>query len=412
MDPVASWTSALGTGRGLALLVLGVALAAGVVGGTTVALLDGTGSTRTAVVTQTVAAPLANGASATSERALPLSIGAIYRQDGPGVVRVTSISDPRSQAVSPGFTPPAAGIVTRHGSGFVLDGDGYILTNEHIVGREGNVSVSFSNRDDVPAHVVGVDPSTDLALLKVDMLANALHPLVLGDSNQAEVGDTVVAIGNPFGVDRTVTAGIVSAVQRRIRAPNGFTIPNVIQTDAPISSGSAGGPLIDQRGAVIGINARVPESSGVGFAIPIDVAKQVIAQLRDSGRVEHAYLGVDGAAVDRVLAQNTRVAATSGVLVEGIAPDSPAAAVPLHTGSTPTVFNGTTYCLGGDVITRIDGKSLTGFDQLTNAVAAKAPGDRLVLTVAHADGSTSNVDVVLGRQPARMPGIQTSCGTS
>jgi S1-C subfamily serine protease len=341
-----------------------------------------------------------------------MTIGQIYRQDGPGVVRVTAVSDPRSEAVSPGFSPPVASIVTEHGSGFVLDGDGYILTNEHVVGSNSNVSVSFSNRDDVPAHIVGVDPSTDLALLKVDMPASALHPLVLGDSNQAQVGDTVVAIGNPFGVDRTVTAGIVSAVQRRIRAPNGFTIPDVIQTDAPISRGIAGGPLIDQHGAVIGINAHVRASSGAGFAIPIDVAKQVIVQLRDSGRVEHAYLGVDGAAVDPVLAQNTRVAATSGVLVEGVAPGSPAASVPLHTGSTPTVFNGTTYCLGGDVITRIDGKSLTGLDQLTNAVAAKAPGDRLVLTVAHADGSTSNIDVVLGSQPARMPTAQTSCGTS
>src|SRR3954469_15368882 len=363
MDTGVSPTPAGGR-RGGALLLLGVALIAGLVGGGAVAVVDRTGgTTRTVAPVTTVTTPTPASAVALRKGSQSRSINGIYRQDGPGVVSVTAVSDPQTQSSSPGLTPPANPATSR-GSGFVLDGDGYIVTNDHVVERDDRVTVSFSNRDEVPARIVGLDPTTDLALLKVDLPASALHPLVLGNSDQAQVGDPVVAIGNPFGLDRTVTAGIVSAKQRAITAPSGYLIANAIQTDAPLGRRSSGGPLIDERGAVIGINASplvgtgLGSDAGVGFAIPVNVAKQVIAQMRFTGTVQHARLGVDGADVNVGLAQSARVAASSGVLVEAVAPGSPAAGVRLSTGSKAAVFNGTTYCLGGDVITDVDGRAL------------------------------------------------------
>ena len=186
----------------------------------------------------------------------------------------------------------------------MIDTEGHILTNNHVVEGASKIEVKLGASDnELHGEVVGTDPATDLALLKVDAPADQLHPLTLGDSSKVEVGDPVVAIGNPFGLDRTVTSGIVSALQRQIQAPNGFSISHVIQTDAAINPGNSGGPLINAEGEVIGINSQIETGGsgdgnvGIGFAIPINTAREVANQIEKNGKVEHAYLGISGGSV-------------------------------------------------------------------------------------------------------------------
>jgi S1-C subfamily serine protease len=236
-----------------------------------VALLGGFEDDAT-TVTETAAAPRTETAPPTDDDAL--TINEIYERAAPGVVQVTSTS--RATDTSSGGEPPALG------SGFVVDKAGHIVTNYHVIAGGDRISVSFSNRDTVDAKLVGTDPSTDLALLEVETSSSALTPLALGDSDKVEVGDRVVAIGNPFGLERTATAGIVSALQRLIRAPNTLTIDHVIQTDAPINRGNSGGPLLDDRGEVIGVNTQIETGGmgatgnvGIGFAVPSNTVKDV-----------------------------------------------------------------------------------------------------------------------------------------
>jgi S1-C subfamily serine protease len=328
------------------VVVLVAALAGGAVAAVITSSMDGTHRTVTVRerLTKTVKSPAADGT--TSADPEERSLEDIYKADAPGVVSViTSLADGQAE-----------------GSGIVLDTSGYILTNEHVIAGQQGVRVSFSNNDNVKARVVGTDKSTDLAVLKVDLPASALHPLPLGSSDSVEVGDSVVAIGNPFGLDRTLTAGIVSALHRQISAPNYFTIGNAIQTDAAINHGNSGGPLLDRAGAVIGINAQLPANSdvngnvGIGFAIPIDVAKAVIPQLEQTGHAEHPWLGLDGDTIDSGLASAEHVAAKQGVLIENVFSHSPIAKAGLVGGTSPVVVNGMSYCIGGDVITAVDGE--------------------------------------------------------
>ncbi|MGH3013815.1 MAG: S1C family serine protease, partial [Gaiellaceae bacterium] len=203
------------------------------------------------------------------------SVQEIYARSGPGVVQVTSASVDGSD---PSFGPQPA---SKLGSGFVIDKSGRIVTNYHVIDGAQQVEVNFSGDDRVPARVVGSDPSTDLAVLEIDAQARALTPLPLGNSDAVRVGDSVVAIGNPFGLERTVTAGIVSALQRELTAPNGYTIDKVIQTDAPINQGNSGGPLLSAEGEVIGVNSQIENSTngggnvGIGFAVPINTVREV-----------------------------------------------------------------------------------------------------------------------------------------
>ena len=233
-----------------------------------------------------VAASVPARASATGSTTI--NVADIYRRSGPGVVQITSTS-PGQTGVDVFGNPTQGQAQQALGSGFVVDKDGHIVTNFHVVQGASRVEVSFSNQDTVKATVVGTDPSTDLAVLKVDAPAKALTPLALANSDAVQVGDPVVAIGNPFGLDRTVTAGIVSALQREVRAPNNYTIDHVIQTDAPINSGNSGGPLIDAQGAVIGVNSQIETASGgggnvgIGFAVPSNTVKSVVAQLLADG---------------------------------------------------------------------------------------------------------------------------------
>ncbi len=268
------------------------------------ALLIGTGVIDTGkteqIVRQTpVAIPSesveGSGSSSSSKTKTMPTVEEIYEADSPGVVFIQA--KVTQQSNSPfGFSDPQQGTAT--GSGFVIDKRGDILTNNHVVEGASQIGVRFGDSDLIKATVVGKDPSTDLALLHVNPKSAALHPLTLGDSSTVRVGDPAIAIGNPFGFDRTVTTGIVSALQRQIQAPNSFTINNVIQTDAAINPGNSGGPLLDATGKVIGITSQIATgtggngSVGIGFAIPINTARAAIPQLEKSGRVAHAFLGV------------------------------------------------------------------------------------------------------------------------
>ena len=371
-----------------AAAVLGGAVAVGAV-----ALLGGLeGDTK--VVTETSAARSPGLAPASTAG---LSVNEIYERAAPGVVRVNSTSNTTSS--DPSSTPGQS-----LGSGFVIDKTGHIVTNYHVVEGADEVTVSFSNRDTVKAEVVGTDASTDLAVLRVDTSASALTPLPLGNSDRVEVGDPVVAIGNPFGLDRTVTSGIVSAVQRLITAPNRFTIDHVIQTDAAINHGNSGGPLLNSRGQVIGVNSQIETGDtatgnvGVGFSVPSNTVKDVIAQILETGRVDHAYLGISGQDVIPEVADKYNLGVENGVIVGSVTSDSGADKAGLKGGTMQVVVAGETFVLGGDIIVSFDGEKISSIEQLRDAVAAHKPGDKVRLVI-YRDANQTSVTVTLGRQP-------------
>jgi S1-C subfamily serine protease len=289
----------------------------------------------------------------------------------------------------------------------VIDTEGHILTNNHVVAGADQIRVTLANmQTSVVAEKVGADPATDLALLKVDVPASELHPLPLGDSSQVRVGDPVVAIGNPFGLDRTVTSGIVSALQRQIQAPNGFSISNVIQTDASINPGNSGGPLIDARGEVIGVTSQIETaggngSVGIGFAVPINTARQVITQLQETGEVEHAFLGITGTTITPDVADALNLPVQSGVLVQEAFQGGPAEQAGLEGGDTEATLNGANLRLGGDIIVGADGERITSMDQIVSLVNGAKPGDTLELTVLR-DGERRQVGVTLGERPQQI----------
>jgi S1-C subfamily serine protease len=342
-----------------------------------------------------------------------LTINEIFKRSAPGVVQVTSTSVVESAPYDP-FTNPFA-VPQRQetrslGSGFVVDKAGHIVTNYHVVEGAREVEVSFSNNESMKARIVGFDASTDIAVLKVNARSRALTPLPLGDSDSVRVGDSVVAIGNPFGLDRTVTAGIVSALQRQIESPNRYSIDHVIQTDAPINHGNSGGPLLNVRGEVIGVNSQVATGDsgaqgnvGIGFAIPINTVKSVAAQLIRHGRVEHAFIGITARAIDPMLARLFRLPVSRGLLVEAVQPGSGAADAGIKGGSTQVTVAGESYVLGGDVIVRADGVRVSSLARLRQLVAAKKPGETMKLEVYRGSKKLTRT-VKLGRQPASPPG--------
>jgi S1-C subfamily serine protease len=293
----------------------------------------------------------------------------------------------------------------------VIDREGQILTNAHVVDGAERIEVTLGNVDSsepLSARVVGEDASTDMALLEVDAPSDQLHPLALGDSSQLEVGDSVVAIGNPFGLDRTVTTGIVSALQREIRAPNGFTINNVIQTDAAINPGNSGGPLLDADGRVIGINSQIESAGGsgnvgIGFAVPINTAEEVIQQLLSDGKVEHAYLGISGADLTPELADVPNLPESEGALVQTVVSGGPADKAGIKGGDATATIGGQRVRVGGDLITAIDGEPVTGMDDVISVVNQKQPGDEVELSLANGD-QTRTVTVTLGNRPANAGG--------
>jgi S1-C subfamily serine protease len=334
----------------------------------------------------------------------------IYKADGDGVAFIESTipAEPSEESFNPFGEPESSGGGTATGSGIVIDDKGHILTNNHVIEGADKIEVKLGESDhEYTAQVVGTDPASDLALIKVEAPGNELDPLTLGDSAKMEVGDPVVAIGNPFGLDRTVTSGIVSALQRQIQAPNGFSIDNVIQTDAAINPGNSGGPLINDEGEVIGINSQIETGGGndgnvgIGFAIPINTAKEVIHELETKGSVEHAYMGISGITILPQLAKAVNLPVTKGVLVETVEKGGPADKAGLEAGNTPATIEGAEITLGGDIITEADGQKVTNMEQIVELVTSKNPGDEITVKYLR-DGKEKTATVTLGTRPAKV----------
>jgi len=396
---VAGGTRALNSAALLAAGALGAALSLG-----GAALFGGFGHSTT-TVREVQATPAATEVPVNRTRLL--SVNDIYRRDAPGVVQITATQIVNGQSSDLfGFPFPTQQQQQSLGSGFVIDKAGHIVTNYHVVEGAKTVDVSFSNNESMKAKVVGADPSTDIAVLQVDAHARALTPLTLGNSDAVRVGDSVVAIGNPLGLDRTVTAGIVSALQRVIQSPNSYSIDHVIQTDAALNRGNSGGPLLNARGDVVGVNSQISTGGsgaggniGIGFAVPINTVRTVAAELIKSGHVEHAYLGITAQAVSGSAAKLFKFPVGHGLLVASVQPGSGAAKAGLQAGAQNATLAGETYPLGGDLIAAIDGNPLGSLDQLRDAIAGKKPGDQVKLDVYRGDRRRT-VTVKLGRQPS------------
>jgi len=318
---------------------------------------------------KTVVRQVSVGDSQTAAATSGLSVNSIYKRTNRGVVDV-KVNSQASNAFG-GTQSQSA-----EGSGFVYDSSGHVITNQHVVDGATSVRVTFWNGQTYTAHVVGTDASTDLAVLKVDAPSSALYPLVLGDSSKVQVGDNVVAIGSPFGLAETVTAGIVSALHRQMTSPNNFSIDDSIQTDAAINHGNSGGPLLDAQGHVIGVNAQIESDSGgsdgVGFAIPSNTIKSIASQLISSGKAQHAYLGVQ-------LGSNG-----AGARVVSVRSATPAAKAGLH---------------AGDVITSLGGTRISSSDDLRSAINARKPGDHVSVTFLR-NGARHTVSLTLGSRPS------------
>jgi S1-C subfamily serine protease len=335
-----------------------------------------------------------------------LTVSEIYARAAPGVVQITSTT---TASENPSLAPYDQQAVPQQalGSGFVIDKTGHIVTNYHVIEGAEQIEVSFSNRDTLSAKIVGSDPSTDIAVLRVQSSSRGLAPLAFGNSDTVRVGDPVVAIGNPFGLRRTATAGIVSAVQERtITAPNGYPIDHVIQTDAQINSGNSGGPLLSARGEVIGVNSQIARADGstgnvgIGFAIPSNTVKAVVAQLTATGKVDRAFLGISGSTVTAELARVFRLPVDEGVLIEGVTEGSAAAKAGLRGGSTDVVVAGESHVLGGDVIVAVGGRRVGSTDELRDVLARHKPGQTVNVQI-HRGTKIVTLPVTLGSQPSR-----------
>jgi S1-C subfamily serine protease len=344
--------------------------------------------------TTTVVRQVTVGAGASDASSAPLSVNQIYKRAYKGVVEVTVTSQS-----SDGFGAPQAqqGL----GSGFVVDRQGHVVTNQHVVDGATSVNVRFWNGATYKGTVLGSDPSTDLAVIRVDAPASLLSPLALGDSSAVQVGDGVVAIGSPFGLEETVTSGIVSALHRQMTAPNNFAINDSIQTDAAINHGNSGGPLLNTKGEVIGVNAQIQSDSGgsdgVGFSIPSNTVRSIVQQLVASGKAEHAYLGVSVGSLPASVARQLNVPA--GVAITEVRPGTPAEAAGLHASTGERTIDGQAYPTGGDVVTAIDGKAVTSSAELQSAIDAHQPGDTIALELSR-NGDSRTVRVELATRPA------------
>jgi S1-C subfamily serine protease len=390
----------VGAGAAGAAIAVGVVAAVGSLGGAT--------TVRELVEADAQQSPDPSSFASSSK---PLTIHAIYARAAPGVVQVTAtrrVSVQTNPFLDPfGFGGSTAETEEALGSGFVIDKAGHIVTNYHVVQGAQHVQVSFSNNEQLAARVVGRDPATDIAVLQVRVQSRALMPLELGDSNLVRVGDAVVAIGNPLGEDRSVTSGIVSARQRRIVAPNGAPIDNVIQTDAALNHGNSGGPLLDALGKVIGVNSQIQTAAGsdgnigIGFAIPINTVKDVAAQLIAKGVVEHPFVGINARAITPRVATLFRLPVQHGLLISTVCHDSGAAAAGVHGATQEVTLAGVTWPLGGDIIVKADGLPVASVDQLRTIVGNKEPGDSVELELDRKN-STLDVKVKLGRQPASL----------
>jgi S1-C subfamily serine protease len=389
-------------------------------GGVVVAIVAAFGglSQSQKTITTIQAAPAAP--SNASQQTTGMTPHQVYLRDAPGVAFVTSTIVQKSESpfnLFGGGESQRQGQAT--GSGIVIDGNGTILTNYHVVENAIKVTVSFEKGKSVEAQVVGKDPSNDLAVLRIRPDGLTLHPLTLGDSSGAQVGDPVYAIGNPFDLERTLTTGVISALQRQIQAPNGFTINNVLQTDAPINPGNSGGPLLDAAGRVIGINSQIETGSsgggsvGIGFAVPINTAKSEISQLEKGGTVRGAYLGLTSLTIDGALSA-LNLPVKSGALVQSVQKGTAAAKAGIRAGTINSTTESGQIAVGGDIIVSIDGKVVTGSEDVATDVSAKKPGQTITIGVLRANGSGGyehkTLSATLGSRPNSVPNANTPEG--
>ncbi len=329
---------------------------------------------------------------------------AIYAEAAPSVVTILSL-------VGDSDNPTSAG----QGSGFVISDEGEIVTNAHVVtdateaggstpiNEADEVYVEFGDRNQVPADILGIDPNADVALIKVDPDGLDLNPIELGDSDSIQVGAPVAAIGSPFGQEQSLSVGIVSATDRSIDSLTQFKIDGAIQTDTSINPGNSGGPLIGADGRVVGIDQQINTTSGgnegVGFAVPINLVKRSVDQLRENGKVEYAYIGVKSQPLYPQLAEKLGIDAPTGSLISSVVSGGPADGAGLRGGSGDKIeFQGRKVTVGGDTIVAVDGQKLESENDLSRLIATYDPGDEVTLTIIR-DGDEQDIDVTLGTRP-------------
>jgi S1-C subfamily serine protease len=331
---------------------------------------------------------------------------AIYETEAPGVVTVVSLFE-SGGLESLGQDDGGGGGV---GSGFVLNGQGEIATNAHVVTtgegeavrRAREVYVEFADGNQVEAEIVGADPNADIALLRIDPDGLKLRPLPLGESSSVEVGEPVAAIGSPFGERQSLSVGVISAIDRSIGSLTSFNISGAIQTDAAINPGNSGGPLVDGEGRVIGVNQQIKSTSGggegVGFAVPVDAVKRSIDKLRDDGEAHYAYLGVSSVELYPQLVDRFKLEVDKGAWVQDVNPGGPAERAGIRGGGSEVTFQARAFRPGGDVITKVDGKPVEDSAQLAELIAAYEPGEEVPVEV-HRGGDTQEIEVKLGERP-------------
>ena len=320
-----------------------------------------------------------------------LSLIEIFENSEAGVVRV-NVQRSSDEQIPSGV-----------GSGFVFDNKGHIITNAHVVDGATKIVITFLDGREYNAEIVGVDTFTDVAVVKVNADLSLLHPLTLGDSSSLKVGEPIAAIGNPFGLSGSMTSGIVSQLGRLLPSGSGYSIPDVIQTDAAINPGNSGGPLINMRGSVVGINTAIQsatgEFTGVGFAVPSQTIAKIVPNLIRDGEYKHPWIGISGRDIDPDLSKVLNLKDAVGFLIVTVVPDSPAEKAGLHGSEKVVEVDGVEYTIGGDIILSVDGKEVRKIsDILIHLQRAKAVGDDLVLEILR-DGRTSNFTLVLGERP-------------
>ncbi len=369
-------------GAGVALGVVGATVGFG--GGDTTIIRESAGTMVASAPNASVAAAEAEGQATSGGTAPALSVADLVKRESPAVVLV-AVSDGDDGG---GF-----------GSGFVIDRKGHILTNAHVVDGGDAITVTFSDRTREKARVLGVDNSTDLAVLKVDEVPAGVRPVALGDSAGLVVGQEVVAIGNPYGYERTATTGIVSALERRIESPSGFAIQNVIQTDAAINQGNSGGPLFDIAGRVIGMNTQIASQTGgnvgIGFAVPIDTIEPIAESIINEGTPRHAWIGITGRELTPALAETLDMEGTRGVLVTETVEGGPARKAGIVAAQNPDAD----VPRGADLIVAVNGRPVTDMADVSRAVAGRRVGDRITVTVRR-DGQERTVALTLQDRPA------------
>ncbi|MCS6940075.1 MAG: trypsin-like peptidase domain-containing protein [Roseiflexus sp.] len=327
---------------------------------------------------------------------------ALYRRVNPSVVSIEVVVDHPPVGGAP-FTIPSS-----QGSGFLFDDQGHIVTNNHVVENGSKFQVRFSDGTVLLARLIGGDPGSDLAVLKVDELPPGVAPLPLADSRTVEVGQRAIAIGNPFGLRNTLTVGVVSGIGRSLSGPASssggrFRIPNIIQTDAAINPGNSGGPLLNIYGEVIGVNTAISSGSGafegVGYAVPSNAVSRVVPALIRDGRYDHPWMGIGMRDVDPLLAESLDLPARQGVLITEVVPDSPAERAGLRGGTRRVMIGGRETPVGGDIIIAINGQPVRDSDELVSYLELETSvGDTVVMTVQRGDRQ-EQITMTLGARP-------------